>query len=108
FAWGRVTNFGRAIIIYGKTFYYGVNLIAIGKGFLNSLQNDHPSPLTGNGPLRLGIKSPAMPVRRNNAALLVKVTSLLREQDRYAPRQRHVTLEIEKILASHAYGHERS
>ena len=66
-----------------------------------------PTPLPKTVPCALGVEGAAVPVGREDPALLVEVAASLRHADRDAAGQRHVALAVQQALAGQVDRHQR-
>src|SRR5205085_7492878 len=81
--------------------------VAVGERVREPLQNNDAYAAAEDGALGSRVERPAMPIRRNNTALIVEVTGLQRHPDGDTARQRGVALVPEQALAGEVDGHER-
>ncbi len=84
-----------------------VNMIAVGDGVLETLQEHHAATVAKDGAGRVGIEGTARAVRGNHAALEVLITPLLRERDGDSAGERHVRLIEEQALTCLCDGQQR-
>jgi hypothetical protein len=104
----RIADFPGPVVVDRAAANDRADLVAVGQGGVETLQQHHAGAAAEHCPRRFGVEGAAVTVRRNHAALLIEIAALLREGDRYAARERHIGAIIEKALASFRDGKKRS
>src|SRR5262249_37431661 len=72
-----------------------------------TLEHHDGSAIAADSPSGPGVESPAVAIRRENPAFLVKIALDLRQLDTDAAAEGHVALEIQQGVAGHMQGDER-
>ena len=89
---GRKTHFVSAVVIQTHPFHHRIDAIARGQSVRQPLQHHNPGTVVKHRPLRLGIKGPTMPIRREHTAFLIQIARILGRGDGNSTRQGHITL----------------
>src|SRR5262245_27092781 len=103
----RVADFLRTVVVDRRSFDDRIDVITIRDRLGESLQDDNPNTVAGHRPLCGSVEGPAMSVRGDNSSRLVKVTFTRCWVYGNPSGQGHVTLIIQKALASHTNGDQR-
>src|SRR5215831_13790080 len=95
-----ISDLKRAIVIDRRAQNHSTDPIAVCDRVCQPPQYNDPYAVTADSAAGLGIKRPAMPVRRIDHSVLVHVSRFLRNLYRYTSGQGKVALMIQQALAS--------
>ncbi len=101
------TDLVGTVIAQAATKYHGIDVIAVGNGVRQPLEQHHTRAAAENRPAGVGIERPAMTVGGNHPAFLMQIPAMLRETDRNPAGQRHVRLIEQQALAGLGDRHQR-
>ncbi len=102
-----ISDLLRTIVIDGKSFDDGENLITLSQRFLQPFQHHDAHPFARDSAGCAGVERAAMSVRRGDAAFLIEMAAFLRERDGNRPSQGHVALVAEQVLTGDAHCNQR-
>ena len=103
----RVADLGRAVVPHGGAPHHRVDLVTVGDGVRQPLQDDDRAPVAHHHPGGLGVEGPAAPVSGERRVLGRVVAGGLRDEDADAARHHHVAVAGLQRLAAQVHRHHR-
>ncbi len=105
-AGGEVTDLARAVVVRRRAFDDREDMVTIGDGVVEPLEQDQAGSVAEHGPLGPRVERSAVAVGRDDHVVEVQVARFLRHLDRHAPRERHVAFAVAHGLGGHVDGDE--
>lgn len=102
---GGKARLQRAVIVDGRTDDDGVDRIAVCKRIFKTLEHDNADAAAWNGSGGIGIKRPAMPVRRQYSAFARHIS--MRTGNGDAARERNIAFACNEALRGDMHGNQR-
>ena len=102
----RVTNFEGPVIVNGRSLDHCVDVVARGDGIVETFEHDDGDTIAKDGPSGTGVESAAVPVRREDHAVLIHIALLFRQANGGAASKHHVALTPEQAPASHVHSNK--
>ena len=100
-------DLGRAIVVDRRTADHRMDHVAVGQRFGQRLEQHHADTTATQRAGGVFREGSAVAVRRQDHALLVQITLVLRQQQRHATGQRQVALARKEALAGLMHRHQR-
>ena len=107
YARGGIAHLFGAIVIDRRSSDHGINIVAVGNGGGQILQQNRADAAAENRALRLGVERAAVSVRRANVTLSADIANALRHTNRCCPGKRQITLAGEDGLAGQVHRDQR-
>ena len=105
-AWCQIARFARTIIVDSRGLDHSAYGISIRNRIRQTSQNDYAHTTAEHCSRSAVIEGSAMTIGRKYFAVLVQVTTLVRQFDRDAACQRHVAFAVEQALTRIVHGYE--
>ena len=103
----QIARLGRAVVVDRRALDDRPDVVAIGQRILQPAQHHRPGPRAEDRALGAMVEGMAMPVRRQDLALLEHIAAPVGQLDRHAARQRHVAFAVQERLTGEMRRHER-
>ena len=103
----QIACLARTVIVDRRRLDHGPDGIAVRNRIRETAQNDHACTAAEHGSRGAMVEGAAMAIGRKYFAVLVHVTTPVRQFDRDAAGQRHVAFAVEQALAGIVHGDER-